>query len=62
MFVKMLTKTILKVVTKQFKLGKVLDYVEKPNELDLKVSDLEARVRSQSERIMQLERKSKKLK
>tara|TARA_R100000808_G_C2100821_1_gene117951 strand:+ start:754 stop:930 length:177 start_codon:yes stop_codon:yes gene_type:complete len=58
----MLTNTILKVVLKKFKLDKVLDYVEKPNELDLKVSDLEMRVRSQSDRIMMLEKKSKKIK
>ncbi len=62
MITKMLTNTILKVVLKKFKLDKVLDYVEKPNELDLKVSDLEMRVRSQSDRIMMLEKKSKKIK
>jgi hypothetical protein len=58
----MLTNTILKVVLKKFKLDKVLDYVEKPNELDLKVSDLEMRVRSQSDRIMKLEKKTKNMK
>ena len=62
MITKMLTNTILKVVLKKFKLDKVLDYVEKPNELDLKVSDIDARVRSQSERIMMLEKKTKKMK
>ena len=62
MITKMLTNTILKVVLKKFKLDKVLDYVEKPNELDLKVSDIDARVRSQSERIMMLEKKTKNMK
>jgi hypothetical protein len=62
MITKMLTNTILKVVLKKFKLDKVLDYVEKPNELDLKVSDLEMRVRSQSDRIMKLEKKTKNMK
>ena len=58
----MLTNTILKVVLKKFKLEKVLDYVEKPNELDLKVADIEMRSKSQSERIMMLEKKTKKMK
>ena len=62
MITKMLTNTILKVVLKKFKLDKVLDYVEKPNELDLKVSDLEMRVRSQSDRIMKQEKKTKNMK
>ena len=62
MITKMLTNTILKVVLKKFKLEKVLDYVEKPNELDLKVADLEMRSKSQSERIMMLEKITKKMK
>ena len=62
MLSKMLTNTILKVVLKKFKLDKILAYVEKPNELDLQVVDLQARVKSQSERIMQLEKKSRKMK
>jgi hypothetical protein len=62
MLSKMLTNTILKVVLKKFKLDKILSYVEKPNELDLQVADLQARVKSQSERIMMLEKKTRKLK
>ena len=62
MLSKMLTNTILKVVLKKFKLDKILAYVEKPNELDLQVTDLQARVKSQSERIMQLEKKTRKMK
>ena len=62
MLTKMFTNTILKVVLKKFKLDKILDYVEKPNELDAQVLDLQARVKSQSDRIMMLEKKSKKLK
>lgn len=58
----MLTNTILKVVLKKFKLDKILNYVEKPNELDIHMADIEARVRSQSERIMKLEKLTKKLK
>tara|TARA_R100000234_G_scaffold116390_1_gene93437 strand:+ start:1427 stop:1603 length:177 start_codon:yes stop_codon:yes gene_type:complete len=58
----MLTNTILKVVLSKFKLDKVLDYVEKPNELDLKVADLEMRSKSQSDRIMKLEKKTKNMK
>ncbi len=62
MITKMLTNTILKVVLSKFKLDKVLDYVEKPNELDLKVADLEMRSKSQSDRIMKLEKKTKNMK
>lgn len=34
----------MKQLLKQFKLDKVLEYVEKPNELDLEVKDLKKRV------------------
>jgi hypothetical protein len=34
----------IKILAKQFKLDKILDYVEKPNELDDKVEKLEARI------------------
>ena len=40
----MIQKILMKQLLKQFKLDKVLEYVEKPNELDLEVKDLKKRV------------------
>ena len=37
---------VIKLIAKQFKLDKILDYVEKPNELDEVVAHLKARVYS----------------
>tara|TARA_R100001594_G_scaffold29996_1_gene55918 strand:+ start:2794 stop:2982 length:189 start_codon:yes stop_codon:yes gene_type:complete len=62
MFTKKIANAVLTMILNKFKLDKVLDYVEKPNELDLKVADLEMRVKSQSERIMKLEKKTKNMK
>ena len=41
---KMIVKAVLRLVTKQFKLDKVLKYVEQPNELDEEVEQLNKRV------------------
>ena len=41
----MLVNLAVKAIAKQFKLDKVLDYVEKDNPLDKKVKKLEKRVR-----------------
>ena len=38
-------KAVLKLLKKQFKLEKILKYVEEPNELDNKVDNLNDRVR-----------------
>ena len=35
---------VVKLVAKQFKLDKILDYVEKPNELDKEVEELKERI------------------
>jgi hypothetical protein len=37
---------VVKLIAKQFKLDKILDYVENPNELDEDVKHLKARVHS----------------
>ena len=37
---------VVKLIAKQFKLDKILDYVENPNELDEDVNHLKARVHS----------------
>tara|TARA_R100001463_G_scaffold35362_5_gene77131 strand:- start:17867 stop:18067 length:201 start_codon:yes stop_codon:yes gene_type:complete len=36
---------VVKLIAKQFKLDKILDYVEKPNELDNEVQELKERIR-----------------
>ena len=41
---RMIVQAVLKLVTKQFKLDKVLKYVEQPNELDEEVEQLNKRV------------------
>tara|TARA_R100000656_G_C3889269_1_gene116185 strand:+ start:443 stop:616 length:174 start_codon:yes stop_codon:yes gene_type:complete len=41
---KMIAQAVLKLVAKQFKLDKVLKYVEQPNELDEEVKQLNKRV------------------
>ena len=41
---KLIVKAVLKLVAKQFKLDKVLKYVEQPNELDEEVKQLNKRV------------------
>ena len=41
---KMIAQAVLKLITKQFKLDKVLKYVEQPNELDEEVEQLNKRV------------------
>ena len=37
---------VVKLIAKQFKLDKILDYVEKPNELDEDMEHLKARIES----------------
>ena len=45
MIQQVIIKAILKLLKKQFKLDKVLKYVEEPNELDNKVDNLDDRVK-----------------
>ena len=42
---KMLINAIIKLLKKQFKLDKILKYVEEPNDLDNKVDNLNDRMR-----------------
>ena len=44
LIIKKVIDVVMKQVLKQFKLDKVLDYVEKPNELDKKVEQLEDKI------------------
>jgi len=86
MIQKLIINKIISLLAKNFKLFKLMKYVEEPNELDHKVVELEnrilklekdshppvfsteerdaimARINSQSDRIIKLEKKTKKLK
>ena len=44
MVIKLLVPKVLDIIIQRFKLDKVLDYVEKPNNLDVKVEELEDKV------------------
>ena len=41
MITELLTKTVVKMVAKQFKLDKILSYVEDPNDADKRIDELE---------------------
>ena len=45
MIQQLILKQVIKLITKQFKLDKVLDYVEKPNDADKRIKRLEKRVK-----------------
>ena len=62
MITKMLTNTILKVVLKKFKLEKVLDYVEKPNELDKQMAVLQRKMDKYGKYIEEMEKDIAKIK
>ena len=46
MIQKLIINSAIKLIAKQFKLDKVLEYVEKPNDADKKIKKLEKRVKS----------------
>ena len=45
MIQKLILNQAIKLIAKQFKLDKVLDYVEKPNNADKKIKKLEKRIK-----------------
>jgi len=45
MIQKLILNSVIKILAKQFKLDKVLAYVEKPNEADKRIKRLEKRVK-----------------
>ena len=45
MIQKLILNQVIKLLAKQFKLDKVLDYVEKPNNADKRIKKLEKRVK-----------------
>lgn len=42
---KLIINAVIKVLAKQFKLDKVLEYVEKPNDADKKIKKIEKRLK-----------------
>ena len=44
MVIKLLVPKVLDIIIQRFKLDKVLEYVEKPNNLDVKVEEFEDRI------------------
>ena len=51
MIQKLIIEAAVKLIAKQFKLDKVLDYVEKPNSADKKIKKLERRIKKLEESI-----------
>ena len=45
MIQKMLINAVVKIVAKQFKLDKLIDYMDKPNDADKKIEALEKKVK-----------------
>ena len=45
MIQKMIINAVVKIVAKQFKLDKLIDYMDKPNDADKKISALEKKVK-----------------
>ena len=62
MIQKILLNKAINALAKNFKLFKILEYVEKPNELDHKVEEHDTRLNSHSDRLIKLEKKIKRLK
>ena len=55
-FVKKVLDLVMKQVLKQFKLNKVLDYVEKPNDLDKQMEVLQKKVNKYGKVIEEIEK------
>ena len=45
MIQKMIINAVVKIVSKQFKLDKLIDYIDKPNDADNKIATLEKKVK-----------------
>ena len=45
MIQKMLINAVVKIIAKQFKLDKLIDYMDKPNDADKKIDALEKKVK-----------------
>ena len=62
MLQKLVINKVINLLAKNFKLFKLMEYVEKPNELDHKVAEHDIRIKSHSDRLIALEKKAKKIK
>ena len=56
MIQKLIIQTVIKLIVKQFKLDKVLKYVEEDNELDKKVREIKMKQHEQDIRLENLEK------
>jgi len=54
MVTELIAKTVMKMVAKQFKLDKILSYVEDPNDADQRIDELELDVFSMKRQIKDL--------
>ena len=57
MIQKLIIKTVIKLISKQFKLDKVLNYVEGENNLDKEMKSIKMELHEQNLRISKLESK-----
>ena len=59
MIQKLIIESVIKLLAKQFKLDKVLEYVEKPNSADKKIKKLEKRVKLLEKQAIKFDFKAK---
>ena len=59
MIQKLIIEAAVKLIAKQFKLDKVLEYVEKPNSADKKIKNLEKRVKLLEKQAIKFDFKAK---
>jgi len=59
MIQKLIIEAAVKLIAKQFKLDKVLEYVEKPNNADKKIKNLEKRVKLLEKQAIKFDFKAK---
>ena len=59
MIQKLIVESAIKLLAKQFKLDKVLEYVEKPNSADKKIKKLERRIKKLEEQAIKFDFKAK---
>jgi hypothetical protein len=59
MIQKLIIEAAVKLIAKQFKLDKVLEYVEKPNNADKKIKKLEKRVKLLEKQAIKFDFKAK---
>ena len=58
MILKLILPKLMDHVMKVFKLDKVLEYVEKPNELDIKMSSIDLKIKAMEDMLIELDKDS----